>query len=163
MRETVHTAADGGSSRGSPVVSMAAVPSQASPHKLSFSSPCVSEPEERWSKCDKYADLEKVVSACVCVREKERLGNRGGERGRGESDREHPGQPEMETGRNHGRDAPADRAQGPWHKAPKQLCQPGGEAPSGLESPVPWMPVTAGRQDTAARMFTTGSCRTRCS
>ena len=84
MRETVHTAADGGSSRGSPVVSMAAVPSQASPHKLSFSSPCVSEPEERWSKCDKYADLEKVVSACVCVREKERLGNRGGERGRGE-------------------------------------------------------------------------------
>ena len=58
------------------MVSMAAVPSQSSPHKLSFSSPCASEPEERWSKCDKYADLEKVMSAhvcvCVCVRERER-------------------------------------------------------------------------------------------
>lgn len=96
-------------------------------------------------------------------RESERRETGGRERGRGEREREQPGQPEMETGRNHGRDAPADRAQGPWHKAPKQLCQPGGEAPSGLESPVPWMPVTAGRQDTAARMFTTGSCRTRCS
>ncbi|MXQ87109.1 hypothetical protein E5288_WYG007764 [Bos mutus] len=29
---------------------MAAVPSQASPHKLSFSSPCVREPEERWKE-----------------------------------------------------------------------------------------------------------------
>ena len=95
-------------------------------------------------------------------RESERR-ERGG-RGRGEREREQPGgQPEMETGRNHGREAAADRAQGPWHKAPQRLCQPGGEAPSGLEFPVPWMPVTAGRQDTAARMSTTGSCRTRCS
>lgn len=66
---------------------MAPVPSQSSPYKLSFSSPCVSEPEERWSKCDKYADLEKVMSARVCVRERESLGDREGERGRGERGR----------------------------------------------------------------------------
>ena len=96
MRETVHTAADGGSSRGSRVVSMAAVPSQSSPHKLSFSSPCASEPE-RWSKCGKYTDLEKVVSArvcvCVCVRERERETRRQRRRERERGERQSQGFP----------------------------------------------------------------------
>ena len=69
----------------------------------------------------------------------------GGGRERGEREgresehaREQPGgHPEVEIGRKPGTEAPADKAQDPWHKAPQQLCQPGGGTPQArrLRSP----------------------------
>lgn len=56
-----------GSSRGFHGTQVFTGPAQ----QLSCRSPCVTEPEEVWTKCDKYADLKKAmcvhVPVCVCA------------------------------------------------------------------------------------------------